>query len=166
MSKELNKSSQKSAKPKIRIAKRFAIILAAAVVCLSAVLIAHCIRKSETPVILERGHISSILCESDSKSNRLTDSETDEFVRRFNLFNIYRQNNKNYSVSSDAVLIGTPVTYTVSFDDNTEMKIVSFADGVYNLGGETVSRLGKTTCSAAGVVKNTDAYEEYRGMLF
>lgn len=134
--------------------------------CLAAASIAvYSAINRESPLSLEKSRISEIYFEGNSQSRLLTAAETDEFVRRFNLFDVREQSRKNFAVSSDLVLTGTPVTYTVSFDDGTKLEVSSFAEGVYNLGGETKDLLGKTFCTAAGVVKNTDAYEEYQGML-
>ena len=151
---------------KTKKSARIIIIIAAVALCLTAASIAiYSVRSSETPLSLERSRISKIHFDGYSESRNLTETETDEFVRRFNLFDVYRQNRKSFAVPSDSVLLTVPVTYTVSFDDGTKLTIASFAEGVYNLGGETKTVNGKTVCSAAGVVKNTDAYEEYNGML-
>lgn len=142
------------------------IIISVVVLCLAAASIAvYSAVNRELPISLEKSRISEVRLESNLESRLLTASETEEFVRRFNLFDVRRQNRKSFAVSSDLVLTGTPVTYTVSFDDGTKLEVSSFADGVYNLGGETKDLLGKTFCTAAGVVKNADAYEEYQGML-
>lgn len=144
----------------------FIIITVTISICFSIILIiAYGKRHSETPVSLERSHISSIYLVGYSESHFLTDSETDEFVRRFNLFDIYRQNNPKYAVAYDSVYNGVPVKYVISFNDETEITISSFAEGVFNLGGEIENKFGKDTCSAAGVVKNMDAYEEYNGQF-
>lgn len=50
--------------------------------------------------------------------------------------------------------------------DETEITITTFAKGVLNLGGEIETKFGNARCSAAGVVKNIVAYEEYNGMMF
>lgn len=153
-------------KLKTKKSARIVIIIAAAVLCLAAVSIAVCCGSGgETPLSLERSSVSKIHFEGDSQSRNLTETEVDEFVRRFNLFDVNRQNKKCFSVQSDLVLLGVPATYTVSFNDGTKLTVASFAEGVYNLGGEIKERFGKTVCSAAGVVKNTDAYKEHNGML-
>ncbi|HZJ77711.1 MAG TPA: hypothetical protein VFD52_02770 [Clostridia bacterium] len=145
----------------------FITIAAAVIICFSIVLIiVHGKRNSETPLSLEREHISSIFLEGYSESRFLTESETDEVVRRFNLFDVYKQNNPKYAVSSDLIYAGVSIKYIISFNDKTEITIISFAKGVFNLGGETEIKFRKTVCSAAGVVKNMAAYEEYNGMLF
>ena len=143
------------------------VIIAVTIICFSIILIIvndKC--NSETQILLEKESISSIFFVGYSESRYLTISETEEFVRRFNLFDIYKQNNPNYAVASDSVYIGIPIKYVISFNDKTEMTISSFAEGVFNLGGETKTKFGKTVCSAAGVVKNMPAYEEYDGSLF
>lgn len=152
-------------RPKTKKSARI-VIIAAVLLCLAAALTAvWCFSGGEEPLSLERSRISGIYFDSYSQSRNLTEAETDEFVRRFNLFDVRRQNKKCFFVPSDSVLIGTPVTYTVSFDDGTKLTVSSFAEGTYNLGGETKDWFGKTFCSAAGVVKNTGVYEKYQGML-
>ena len=138
------------------------------IICFSIILIiAYGKRHSETPFSLERSHISSIYLVGYSESRFLTASETDEVVRRFNLFDIYKQNNPKYVVATDLIYCGVHVKYIISFNDETEITITQFAEGVFNLGGETeLTMLGNTRCSAAGVVKNMDAYEKYGGLLF
>ncbi|HZJ75191.1 MAG TPA: hypothetical protein VFD25_01245 [Clostridia bacterium] len=145
----------------------FIIIAVTIIFCFSIILIiVHGKRNSETPFSLERKQIASIFFEGYSESRFLTDSETDEVVRRFNLFDVYKQNNPKYAVASDSVYGGVRIKYVISFNDKTEITIISFAKGVFNLGGETETKFQKTVCSAAGVVKNMSAYEEYNGMLF
>ena len=135
------------------------------IICFSIILIIVK-RNSETPFSLERNRISSIFLVGYSESRFLTDSETDEFVRRFNLFDVYRQNNPKYAIASDLFYLGVPINYIISFNDETEITIREFAEGVFNLGGEIEIKSRKIICSAAGVVKNLTAYEEYNGMLF
>ncbi len=146
----------------------FFIIIAVMIsICFSIILIiVYGKRNSETPFSLERNRVSSIFLVSHSESRFLTESETDEFVRRFNLFDVYRQNNPKYAVASDLIFIGTPVEYIISFNDETEITIRKFAEGVFNLGGEIEIKSRNTICSVAGVVKNMVAYEEYSGRLF
>lgn len=134
--------------------KSITFIIVSVIICLSIILmIVYDKHNSETQFLLEENCISSIYLISHAQSRALTNSETKEFVRRFNLFDVYRQNNPKYAVASDSVYIGTPVRFIISFTDKSEITISTFAEGVYNLGGEIKSQYWKTVCSAAGVVK-------------